>query len=295
MRKGKEALYLVGLSVALNVAVDLFLISNLSFSLQLGTNGVAIGYIISKVVLFAASITYAFRILGISPINFLRRVSLKNQFKPLFRIGKWTGLDSLVRNLGYMGQLTVLNVIGESQYGGYGLAMWVMWTLLIPVLAIGQGTSVAVGNLYGERRYRDMNRVLLTSIIISALIMVGIAIVGVFYWENISTFFNNNPQMVSYSVATFWWLIIPYVLFGIGNTVKSLFFGTGFTKYVFLISCVANFLLIGPFLVLANAGWFVATYDSVMELFFVVFVEDLIVTAFVALRLERRITNFRNI
>lgn len=173
MRKGKEALYIVIFSVILNMMLDLFLISDRSFSLHMGIRGVVIGYVISKVALTVVSLIYLGRILKIEWLSFFRRLDIRSMVKPVFRIGGWTGADSFIRNLGYMGTLMVLNLIGTNQYGGYGLAMWVMWTLLIPVLALAEGTSVAVGNLYGEKKFNEIWRVILTSVLFSMLIILN--------------------------------------------------------------------------------------------------------------------------
>lgn len=289
MRKGKEALYLVFFSVILNMVLDLYLISDRSFSLHLGIQGVAIGYVISKISLMIVSIIDLGYILKIDWFLFIKKTKLKDMFKPLFKIGGWTGLDSFTRNLGYIGLLVVLNTIGANQFGGYGLAMWVMWTLIIPVLALAEGTNVAVGNLYGERRYDDVRRVIITSMAFSFLIMLLITFLGIFSWEGISRFFNPNPDMINYSTVTFWWLIIPYILFGVGIVVKSLFIGTGETKYIFYISLVANAGIIAPFIFLVKMGLIPSTYTSVMMLFCIVFIEDILVTFFFANRLAKRI------
>ncbi len=288
LRKGKEALYIVVFSVVLNMMLDLFLISDLSFSLYMGIRGVAIGYVVSKVALTAVSLVYLIKNLKIDIFSFVGKIEFKSMIKPIFRIGGWTGADSLTRNLGYVGTLMVLNLIGTNQYGGYGLAMWVMWTLLIPVLALSEGTSVAVGNLYGEKKYDEMRRVIPTSVLFSTLIMVGIAVVGIFSWAAISRFFNPNSDLTGYSIATFNWLIFPYILFAIGNTIKSLFIGTGNTRFILYISLVANVGIIAPFVILVRAGYIAGTYENVMAQFFVVFVEDLIVTIIFANRLTKR-------
>ena len=290
MRKGKEALYLVSFSVVLNMLLDLLLISNRSFSLHMGIKGVAIGYAISKVMLMMVSAVYLGYLLKINWSSFLGLVEFKSMFRPLFRIGGWTGLDSLSRNLGYIGLLTVLNVIGINEFGGYGLAMWVMWTLIIPVLALAEGTNVAVGNLYGEKRYNDMRKVIYTSIILAISTMLLIAVIGFFSWDAISAFFNPNPEMVQFSSTTYWWLMFPYVLFGIGIVTKSFFIGTGQTRYIFYVSLAVNASLIAPFVILARTGIIPSTYTSVMALFFLVFVIDLLITFFFADRLSRRIT-----
>jgi Na+-driven multidrug efflux pump len=278
MRKGRDVLYLVLSSVILNMTLDLFLISNTNLSLHMGVQGVAIGYVISKIALFIVTAVFTVRILGIK----LRSISLSNwnsTARSVFAIGGWTGLDSLVRNVGYiLVPLNVLNVIGTNPYGGYELAMTVMWTLIIPVLSITEGTNVVVGNYYGERNHSNIKKVILTSLLLVTIVMAAIAVGGVFFWENLSSFFNQNPVMVNYSTATFWWLIIPYCLFALDNVLKSLFFGTGKTKYIFYISAFCNFVLIIPFWILAKLGILVASFDNVMALFVVVFAIDLVIT-----------------
>lgn len=290
MRKGKEALYLVLFSVVLNIVLDLILISDRSFSLHLGVKGVAIGYVISKVALMSVSTIYLSYIMKINWSQFLRATEFKSMFKPLFKIGGWTGIDSLTRNLGYIGLLTVLNVIGVNEFGGYGLAMWVMWTLIIPVLALAEGTNVAVGNLYGEGRYDDIRKVIYTSITLALSTMLLIAIVGMFSWEGLSEFFNPNPDMIKFSTESFWWLIFPYILFGVSIVTKSLFIGTGQTRYIFYISFAVNAGLVAPFVIMARTGMIPPTYTSVMALFFVVFIMDLLITFFFANRLSKRIS-----
>jgi len=290
MRKGKEALYLVLFSVILNIILDLFLISNQSFSLQLGIQGVAIGYIVAKISLMVISVVYLGYIMEIKWLIFIKDTKFKHMFKPLFKIGGWTGLDSLTRNLGYIGLLIVLNVIGLNEFGGYGLAMWVMWTLIIPVLALAEGTNVAIGNLYGEKRFDEIRKVILTSMIFAFFTMSFIAALGIISWGGISRFFNPNDSMIEYSVITFWWLIIPYMLLAFGLIIKSLFIGTGETRYIFYISLVGNAGIIAPFVLLARTGIIPATYTSVMMLFFIVFVEDIIVTIFFANRLSKRLS-----
>lgn len=288
MQKGKEALGLVVVSVVTNMVLDLILISNFSFSLHLGLQGVAIGYVISKIVLMIISLVFITRLLE---INWKSYVVLpwRNYVKPLFSIGGWTGLDSLVRNAGYIGTLMVLNAMGTAQFGGYGLAMAVMWTLIIPVLALGEGTSVVVGNYFGERKINEMKSVVLTSLILIIGFMAIIAVMGVFLWTPFSQFFNQNPTMVDFSVTTFWWLIIPYCFFGISTIIRSIFFGTGQTKYILYLGCIANFLIIIPFVVLVKLGIIEATFENVMIQFVIVFLCDPIIGYFFARRVMKRI------
>ena len=273
LQKGKEALILVTISVIVNMILDLFLISNTSVSLHLGIQGVAIGYVVSKVILMIISVAYVFHLLQLD-ITTILKTKWRDHVAPLFKIGGWTGLDSLVRNVGYMGLLLVLNVMGTNEFGGYGLAMWVMWTLLIPVLALGEGTSVVVGNYFGEKRYEDLLNVVKTSMVLVIVIMLTITGIGILWWQSLSTFFNPNPDMVTFSVATFWWLIIPYIGFGIGTIFRSIFYGTGQTRYIFYIACIINIGMILPFIALIRMGIITASFSSVMMFYMISFLLD---------------------
>ncbi|WP_421908607.1 MATE family efflux transporter [Methanolacinia petrolearia] len=273
MQKGKEALILVTISVTINMMLDLILISDTNFSMHLGVEGVAIGYVISKIVLMIVSLIYTLHLMQIDWKTILRKNWRENVI-PLFNIGCWTGLDSLVRNSGYMGLLLVLNMLGTNEFGGYGLAMWVMWTLLIPVLALGEGTSIVVGNYFGEKRYADLLNAVKTSMFLVVVIMLAIAVIGILWWNNLSCFFNPNPEMVKYSVETFWWLIIPYIGFGIGTILRSIFYGTGQTRYIFYIACVVNIGLIIPYILLVKLGIVQADFTSVMIFYMISFLVD---------------------
>jgi Na+-driven multidrug efflux pump len=73
-------------------------------------------------------------------------------------------------------------------------------------------------------------------------------------------------------------LINPYCLFTIGYLLKSVFYGTGKTKYIFYVSAICNFGLIIPFWILAQLGIIVASFSNIMVLFVIVFVADLAIT-----------------
>jgi Na+-driven multidrug efflux pump len=282
MRKGRDVLYLVIFSVLLNMVLDLFLISNTGLSLHMGVEGAAVGYVISKIALFLATSIFTVKILGIN----LRSVSLSkwhSMTRSVFSIGGWTGLDSLVRNIGYiLVPLNVLNVIGTSQYGGYELAMTVMWTVIIPVLSVTEGTNVVVGNYYGERNYANLKKAVLTSLFLVSITMTAIALIGVFFWNDLSNFFNQNPDMVKYSTTTFLWLILPYCLFALSGVLKSVFYGTGKTKFIFYVSSICNFALIIPFWILSRFNFVTASFENVMALFVIVFAVDLVITSILA-------------
>ena len=95
--------------------------------------------------------------------NFVSFFTLKD-WRIYFRVGGWSGLDSLVRNVAYFFMIVkLLNLLGESSIGGYYLAMHIIWSfLLVPILALSESTKVLIANhsedIYKVRRiwYSDV-------------------------------------------------------------------------------------------------------------------------------------------
>jgi Na+-driven multidrug efflux pump len=278
MDRAKQALLVVLSYVIVNMLLDLFLVSNLSFSLQLGLKGVAWGYLVSNVVycLIAAGVClWTLRVRR----EVVKRAELRSRSVQIFRIGGWTGLDSVVRNVFYFFSLQVLNFMGPNQYAGFQLFQMLMWTALIPVIAIAEGTAIRVGNYFkDENAYYQTKRLLMTSSTLAFLWIGAFGILGLLAIDALGFFFNPNPEIVKYSSIMFYWQIIPYILFAVAMNLRGLFFGTGKTYFILLISLVNNLFVIVPFLLLINTATIPQTYESVMLMFVTVDALDIVIT-----------------
>jgi Na+-driven multidrug efflux pump len=205
----------------------------------------------------------------------------KKESAAILRIGKYTGLESAIRNAGYiLGMLIVLNTLGTAEYGGYGVAMTIMWLIfLVPILALGEATNVAMGNEYGKRSLEGMKRIQLVSIVIMGSYMAAVTVAGVFVWEGLSSFFNDDASIVHFSTATFSYLAIPYFFFALGTALRSLFIGTGKTFYYLIPSAVVNLGIYIPLGLLVKAGAYDPSFSGIMSITFVVFTIDLVVVS----------------
>ena len=122
--------------------------------------------------------------------------------------------------------------------------------------------------------------------------MLGIGLLGIFFWHVWLSFFNQSPQIISFSDQTFLWLIIPYILFSLSNILRSTFFGTGKTQYVLALSSFANFLIILPVIALIRLGYVAASFETVMAIFVAVFLLDpLLAYLFASRRLPAQDSN----
>ncbi len=287
MRKGVLAVGIAAAGVLMNVVLDVLLISDFSFSLRLGLLGSAWGYVATKVaIFFVAAIAFYATVRTRPDFQFERK-----ETEAILRIGKYTGLESAVRNAGYiLGVLVVLNTLGTAEYGGYGVAMTIMWLIfLIPVLALGEATNVAIGNEYGKRNLKSMKDVQFVSLALMGSYMVVMMLLGVFIWEPLSSFFNRNASIVAYSTATFHYLAIPYIFFTLGTALRSLFIGTGKSLYYLIPSAVVNLAIYIPLGLLVRAGAYAPTFDQLMVISFAVFSSDLVIASLLVRRQYREL------
>jgi Na+-driven multidrug efflux pump len=264
------------------------MISEFSFSLRRGLFGSALDYVVSKIVVFFVAAFAFYYVVKAKPEARFD----KNETKAILRIGKYTGLESAVRNAGYiLGMLIVLNTLGTEEYGGYGVAMTIMWLIfLIPILALGEATNVAIGNEYGNRNLEGMKRVHLVSTILMGSYMGVAMIAGVFAWERLSFFFNDSENIVHYSVATFNYLAIPYLFFALGTALRSLFIGTGKTLYYLVPSAVVNLCVYIPLGLMVKSGAYVPSFGAVMTISFAVFATDLVIVSVLVMWVYKRLS-----
>jgi len=276
--RAKLALGIVSINVLLNILLDLFFISNLPFSLDLGLQGAAIGYLIS-------SITYCFT--AFSSILFILHIKRKevktNEFldnsKQLFKVGGWTGIDSFVRNFFYFFILQILNFMGPNQFVGFQLFQKIMWTVLIPVISISEGITIRVGNYLKDDNARNkIPNLLATSVFLTFIIVGCFGLIGLFTINYIGYIFTSNPDVIQHSSLMFFWQILPYILFAIAMNLRGLFLGTGKTYYILIISLVLNLCVILPFFLMINSNLLPQAFESVMLMFVFVDLVDIIIT-----------------
>ena len=289
MDRADLGLGVVIVNVAINMVLDVLLVSPYSFSLQLGLQGVAIGYLLSNIVYALAATLFSVKTLRIKLAEF-NIESLRTQTRPLFGVGGWTGIDSFVRNYFYFFVLQVLNFMGPNQFAGFQLFQRIMWTALIPVIAISQGTSIRVGNyLDTENAEYKIKRLLLTSCILAFLMIGGFGVLGIFSIDAMGYAFTANVDVVHYFSVMFWWQIVPYIMFAVAMNLRGLFFGTGKTYYILIVSLILNLAIILPFFLMMSNAILPQAYDSVMLMFVLVDLVDIVITYILVRDLLRRL------
>jgi len=257
INKNKYLYLVLGIQMIITIFFDVFFVSSLNISLNLGVNGIAISNITVNALLMIM-IYFIFKREG---INLISRKKLSFLWiKDLSKIGGISGLESLVRNLAFMLMvIRMVNVVGEQ--GTFWVANNFIWGwLLLPIMQLGELVKRDCGE--------DSN-----SIKEKTLGYFGITTLAVLIWfvaiPLYIPFLRDVLQLSNYqSVYNIVMISIGfYVLFAYNNVIDSIFYGIGKTQYMLFQSIVINTLFYGTLFVLYVTGVYQPTLQLIALMF----------------------------
>jgi Na+-driven multidrug efflux pump len=270
----KKDLYLyviLGIQMLLSIMLDIFLISGLDISLKIGVNGIAISNIIVNLV----NLSICILLLKRESINIFSKV--KSSFvwvKEWFNVGKYSGIESFVRNLAFMIMIIrMMNLVSEQ--GSYWIANNFIWQwLLLPALALGDLVKQEIGQngTYRDNIKNKFPGYMGLCVIFSVLLLLTIPL-----WKPFLQYIMNvSSYETVYYIATL--QAVFYITFIFNNTIDSVFYGVGRTDYMLWQSLIVNIVLNGGAFVLYLCGIFVPTLFSIALLFGIGLLFDFIPT-----------------
>ncbi|MFC2006566.1 MATE family efflux transporter [Chloroflexota bacterium] len=252
------------------------------FSFNLGVLGVAWAEIVSGSCLFITTLFLLRRIIFDKVRNLLSFFTLKD-WRIYLRVGGWSGLDSLVRNVAYFFMIVrLLNLLGESSIGGYYLSMHIIWSfLLVPILALAESARVLIAN-HSEDIYK-VRQIWYSALVIGGIIVL-IWLVLLPFWGDFAGFLNSNSEIVEYSEKAMVILIIPYILLALNMVTDSIFYGVGKTQYQAYQAIITNGSVYVIAFILYLAGIWSPSFTSILILFGIGILVDSILTVYYAFR-----------
>ncbi|MBI4283782.1 MAG: hypothetical protein HY663_04865 [Chloroflexi bacterium] len=282
VNRKKLILTLAILQVIYRFILDSLFYGGYSFSLNMGVLGVAWSDILSSLALLITALVLIRRIAWEKLKNWRSLFSFED-WKSYLRVGVWSGLDSLVRNVAYFFMIVrLLNLLGENHIGGYYLAMHIFWSfLLVPILALSESSKVLIAN-------NSTNIVKVRSLWYSSLIIGGLVLLLWLlllpFWRSFAGLLNSNVEVVNFSTTAMAILIVPYILFALNNVTDSIFYGVGKTQYQAYQAIITN----GTVYVVAFVAYLTRlwepTFTSILILFGIGILVDSILTIYYALR-----------
>jgi Na+-driven multidrug efflux pump len=266
------------IQMTLSILLDTFLVSDLSISLKIGVNGIAITNIIVNV------INLIICVLLLKKENMSIFTNEKLSFawvKEWFWVGKFSGIESLVRNAAFLLMIIkMVNIISEQ--GSYWIANNFIWHwLLLPSLALGDLIKKEIGENKNNIQNKTFGYIVLTATF-TILWIVSIPI-----WK---PFLHTIMNVDAYE--TVYYIVIIqtafYITFIFNNICDSTFYGVGRTDYMFAQSFIINIFYYGIAFALYISGIFIPSLLSISLLFGIGMAADFIVTLILYFRMLKK-------
>lgn len=240
----------LALQMVLSIILDSFLVSDLPFSLQLGVNGIAATNITVNSLMVALSLLLLKRE-GVFQAG-SRKESFKDNFlwmKEWWKVGKYSGLESLIRNLAFMLMVVrLVNLVAEQ--GTYWVANTFIWNwLLLPSLALADLVKKEVGESLDKVSRKTAGYLALTTIL-SLLWLATIPL-----WK---PFLQHIMNIADYQLVFRIVLIQTpfYIVFLYNNVLDATFAGAGRLDYLFIQTVLINGIWYGGAFLLYLPGIF---------------------------------------
>lgn len=279
LKKDKYLYLVLGVQMTLSVLLDTFLVSNLSVSAKLGVNGIALTNIIVNALLFVCAV------LLLRKENIRLFSKEKRDFswlKDWLKVGKFSGLESLLRNLAFMLMVVrMVNIVSEQ--GNYWLANNFIWQwLLLPGLALADLVKKEIGENKDNIRTKTFGYIVLVSI------FAIVWIISIPLWKPFLKYVMNVSKYETVFKIT---LIETgfYITFLFNSCIfDSTFYGVGKTKYMLFQSICIDGLYYGILFILYLAGVFVPTLLGICLMFGIGMALDFIPTMILYLRMLKK-------
>lgn len=255
--KDKLVYVLTGVKLILCVVLDLFLVSSLSCSANLGVNGIGISNIIVNVLIFGTTLV----LLAKNGVNVINKEKMDFKWaKEFVKIGGISGLESFVRNLAYMVMIArMVNVVNEQ--GTYWVANNFIWGwMLLPITQLGELI----------KQETSTNKDALKNNSLGYFAITGMTVIA---WCALIPAYKPFMQYVlNYGdVDKLFELVMVlfgfYILYAIQNVCDNTFYGLGKTHYMLFESVVTNSIYYGTAFILYVTGAWQPTLIGIALLF----------------------------
>ena len=255
--KEKYLYILTAARLVLCILLDTFLVSQLSWSADLGVNGIGYSNLVVNVSLLCVSLV----LLSREDLKVFSNAKLGfGWIKEFVRIGGISGVESFIRNVAYMVMVSrMVNVVGEQ--GLYWVANNFIWGwLLLPVLQLGELMKQEISGDYENIRRNTPGYFGLTAIIIACWLLSIPGwkpfMVHILGFSDVNKLFELVLLILGF-----------YALYAIQNVFDSTFYAVGKTEYMLLESVVTNSIYYGTAFSMYVFGFWTPTLSGIALLF----------------------------
>ena len=257
-------LYLMSVSVGLNIVLDPFLILGFDgnplfawtgltgierelFALTgftgFGVQGAAVATVFSRGV--AAAVGFWLLFTGRVGIS-LSASDLRPELSVVYKIldvGGPSGLEKSAESLAYTAMTALVGIVGADAVAAYGIGNRINTLVYLPAVGLAQGTETAVGqNLGAGNNDRARTAVLLSSGIIVAVLSAFSVLAFLLAEPLVRVFIRGEDAATVVEMGTDYFRIIgpTYVFMGLFHVLNAGFRGAGSTRTAFVFSTLSQ-------------------------------------------------------
>ena len=255
--RDKQVYILTGVKLVLCIVLDLFLVSSLACSVNMGVNGIGVSNIIVNLIIFVATLI----LLAKNGVNVINKEKMNFKWaKDFAKIGGISGVESFVRNLAYMIMIArMVNVVNEQ--GTYWVANNFIWGwMLLPITQLGELIKQETSTNKDAVKNNSLGYFAITFLTILAwCILIPTYKPFMQYVLN----YNDVDKLFELVMVLFGF----YVLYAIQNVCDNTFYGLGKTHYMLFESVVTNSIYYGIAFILYVTGVWQPTLIGIALLF----------------------------
>lgn len=242
----KKPLYVLFISGIINVLLDLLFV----IVFKLDVIGVGLTTVISEAVAAILVIYFLYKDKnGFVKLSFKKLKLDKEATLEIIRIGLPSGLQSLIFSISNVAIQGETNLFGVNSELGNTAASNIENYVYAIVNGISQSTVAFVAQNYGAKKYENIRKTILISVILELTIgfFLG-ALVYALSDSFIPIFINNNQEATDIAKSRLFVILLPYFTCGIMDCFASYYRGSKFTIFPMIATlfgtCILRLLFI---------------------------------------------------
>jgi len=246
---------LMGISVALNLILDPFLIFGWGPFPEWGIAGAAAATVISRGLIALLGLLWLFSgRLGLH----LRPHHLRPKWGVIRKIISIGGLASIGQagtSVGFAIMNGALARIGTVVLSAFGIGNAFISIVLMPAMGLGQATATMVGQNLGAERPDRARRSVWSGMAISTAILASAAIVVLFFRHHLIGFFLSDPDVLAVGNEMLFIVALAFPFMGIIQVIMGTYQGSGHTAYSMFFGLFRLWVLRVPLVFLLAFGF----------------------------------------
>lgn len=247
-------MFIMMLSVGINIILDPFLIFGLWIIPEMGVEGAAVATIISRGIGFIIGI--AIMLTGIKglEISFSKMIPDFSFLREMLVLGVPASFELVARSLSVNAVLLIVGMYTTPVAAAYGVVTRIYSAVYLPAIAVSRSVETMTGQNIGAGKPSRAEKVNDLAAKYSFLVLTILGIISLAFAEPIMNIFSSNPEVVDVGVEFLQILAITFGFIGIKRAYNGGLRGAKKTLAAALISISALWLIRVP------VAWFGSIY-----------------------------------